>query len=331
MKKVTLLSFALMLTVLVFGQRALNHAQPYHGDIQLPNTDVRNVVDTLFPPFIDMPCAANGLFVYTDGDGQGYVFGNNGYGDKEKTQKINLPSSGNGTVSGAIIFWAAKNVGDDGSVTLLAYDVDAATSGPGNLLATGSSLNVSAVDTAAASGGGVNVMTFTSPVSFTNAIHIGIDLTGLSGTDSVSLLGTEDGCGEAVSSWELWSDDTWHDITTAWGFSGPVEMLMAAIVDWTVSGIDDAQVANGGLTLRPATPNPAVAETIINFDLAINSDVEVKVVGIDGKIVKEVALGKLGAGAHQHSLDVTDLAAGNYYYLVSANGNMLASQFTVNR
>ena len=313
----------------MFAQsRALNAPDAIPHSFQVSADDSRAVVDTIFPAFIDMPCAANGFFVYTDGDGNGAVFGNNGYGDKEKSQMIKLPANGSGTFSAAIVFWAYKTQGDDNAVTLKVYDIDAGTCGPGTLLGTGSSVNISSIDTAFSAGGGFNIFTMSTPVSFTNGVHVSIDVTALTGGDTAVILATEEGCGIDLSSWELWSDDTWHDIPTAWGFSGPVEMMMAAVVDWTVSGIDD-QVTRNGLTLRPATPNPAISETILNFDLAQSSDVEIKLIDINGKMVKEIEAGNMAPGSHQHQLDVRNLAAGSYYYIVSANGTMLASTINV--
>ena len=70
--------------------------------------------------------------------------------------------------------------------------------------------------------------------------------------------------------------------------------------------------------LLGATPAPFASETAIGFSLAVESDIELAVFGIDGRRVRTLERGHQVVGVHRIRWDGTDdrgtpLAAGMYY------------------
>jgi hypothetical protein len=64
-------------------------------------------------------------------------------------------------------------------------------------------------------------------------------------------------------------------------------------------------------------PNPFNARTMINFDLPINSDVNISVYSITGQLVDNIS-GHFEAGSHSVTWDASAVASGVYFYKVSA-------------
>ncbi len=64
-------------------------------------------------------------------------------------------------------------------------------------------------------------------------------------------------------------------------------------------------------------PNPFNARTMINFDLPIDSDVDVSIYSITGQLVETMS-GHFEAGTRSVTWDAADVASGVYFYKVSA-------------
>ena len=84
------------------------------------------------------------------------------------------------------------------------------------------------------------------------------------------------------------------------------------------------------LTMFGSYPNPAVNGTNIRFALKHNADVTIYVTDIQGKQVKTIKNDGLSIGEHVINIVTSDMAAGNYTYLIlTSNGDGVASEFTV--
>ncbi len=66
--------------------------------------------------------------------------------------------------------------------------------------------------------------------------------------------------------------------------------------------------------LKQNIPNPATSMTKIEFFIPIATYVEFILFSTEGKIVREFYSGNLPEGNHSIELNVSELAAGNYYY-----------------
>jgi hypothetical protein len=64
-------------------------------------------------------------------------------------------------------------------------------------------------------------------------------------------------------------------------------------------------------------PNPFNAKTMINFDLPVDSDVNINIYSITGQLVEMIS-GQFEAGSRSVTWDASDVASGVYFYKVSA-------------
>jgi hypothetical protein len=88
---------------------------------------------------------------------------------------------------------------------------------------------------------------------------------------------------------------------------------------------------NSDLTIGQNMPNPATGNTVINYSLKSNSDVDVVVYDVTGAAVMTSHVENQAAGAHTQTLNVENLAAGVYYYTVTANGVSKTNKMVVTK
>ena len=90
-------------------------------------------------------------------------------------------------------------------------------------------------------------------------------------------------------------------------------------------------------TNKPASiivaPNPvssATAQTI--YHLMDNGSTVIKVIGLDGRVLKTIQLGNQTAGEHVYNLGLTKIAAGNYILILEQNAKIIArNPFVITR
>ena len=61
-------------------------------------------------------------------------------------------------------------------------------------------------------------------------------------------------------------------------------------------------------------PNPFNLVTVISWQLAVNSHVDISVYNLLGEKVATLVSGRMNAGSHTYRFDGKDLASGIYYY-----------------
>jgi hypothetical protein len=201
-------------------------------------------IDTLYPQgLLDCP---NDLQTWI-ADPSGPVFGNNSFGDKEKAQLLSLPVYGGGFMTQAILYCKYKRVGEDRKIVLHAYS-RGPDGAPLNLLGSSDSIALSEIDTAS----GMTMVGFGAFITFGNEFFLSMDISDLGVGDTIALLGTSNGCGSGCVTWEKWSSDFWNPVCDTYNFDD-IDMGIAAIVDWTPSGLADMQSAVFRLGPNPAT------------------------------------------------------------------------------
>lgn len=92
-------------------------------------------------------------------------------------------------------------------------------------------------------------------------------------------------------------------------------------------GVNDG--APVGVELRQNAPNPVAALTMISFTLAKQSKTRLSLYHLDGSLISELASGSFGEGEHQIRFDASNLAAGTYFYMLTANGGAITKQMVV--
>ena len=89
--------------------------------------------------------------------------------------------------------------------------------------------------------------------------------------------------------------------------------------------------AEAALTLGPVAPNPVAGRARVPFTLAEGGAVALRLVDVQGRVVRTVAEGSFGAGAHAAPLDVGGVAAGLYLLRLDAPGASRTVTVTVVR
>lgn len=99
---------------------------------------------------------------------------------------------------------------------------------------------------------------------------------------------------------------------------------------WSFTTVDgSSSVADGGIpavtTLHPAQPNPFGPSATLALDLAASAPVEVRIYGVDGRLVRTLVEGTLEAGRHPLVWDGTDeagrsLSSGVYFARLTTAG-----------
>jgi len=67
-------------------------------------------------------------------------------------------------------------------------------------------------------------------------------------------------------------------------------------------------------------PNPFNSQTNIEFQIPSNSNVNIKLFDITGKLVSEILNKEMQAGAHKVNFDSKDISSGVYFYEINAGG-----------
>ena len=78
-------------------------------------------------------------------------------------------------------------------------------------------------------------------------------------------------------------------------------------------------------------PNPANNETKVSFELKTNSKVVINVLGIDGRMIKNVANKELQSGLNKISIDCSGFPVGTYFVQLISKDNVSSSKFVVIR
>lgn len=294
----------------------------------------------ILPPYDTLggPSWASGTATPTiyNSSGGGYVCGTNGYADIQKAQIF--PNTTPMFVVGALYWFAAKEYGSGSSTSKITFRMyacnGAGTDGGGNAVTTAPNtvlasqdVLISALDTGTSLATGTNIWTFASPVATSSDFALGFTMAGLAAGDTVGLVTSTDGdAGGFDLSWEEWSDNTWHSFLDANNWGLDLDMFILAIVDQNV-GVNEYY---NGIKMTQNYPNPAVGSTTINYELQNASEnVVLNVYDMTGKLVKSVDQGNQAAGAYSINLGVNELAAGDYIFSLSANGQNLTKKMTV--
>ena len=94
-------------------------------------------------------------------------------------------------------------------------------------------------------------------------------------------------------------------------FDGTFEYSNAIEVDF--SGVTEFALAQN-------YPNPFNPSTVINFSLAVDSKVSLKIFDVLGQEVATLVNGQLAAGSHPISFNASLLNSGVYFYQIDATG-----------
>jgi hypothetical protein len=99
------------------------------------------------------------------------------------------------------------------------------------------------------------------------------------------------------------------------------------------SGVYEGNTAITSIFEIAANPNPMTESSIIEFTVQSNSiiDVNLNLIDINGKVIKNVVNGSYANGGYSVNLDVTALPSGSYYIVGTAGGSNVKIPIIVNK
>lgn len=272
----------------------------------------RMMGDTLFSPTLIDPCSDE-VFIYEPGDGEtGYVAGTNSFLDKEKAILLTYDLAEEFEVTEVVAYFFPA---DDDAIlarNLYAFISEVNADGsPGDLIAESEPIAIADLNTEE---GEVlpTFFTFSTPVALSSSsFFVSIDFTEVYQSDSgdIGLWMTDDGCAaDPNPSWELWDDDTWHNIEDAdsWGLEN--EWLLGAVV--SIVSSTRTPLVDLELSLSP-NPSPGMVQLNYNFERATNLQLELY--NAMGQVAFSRDLGRQVAGSGQQTIDLNHLPAGQYH------------------
>jgi hypothetical protein len=122
------------------------------------------------------------------------------------------------------------------------------------------------------------------------------------------------------------------DLVKVGGKPIDIDLVAAPIVEVSSSSAGVAAYPTvNGVTLHGTFPNPASSSTSIEFSLQKSSPVDLKLIDIQGRVIRTMDQGNLEAGDHRIDLDLNGLPAGNYMYAITTRQGEVAGKITVAR
>jgi len=338
-KRIYFLMILLFVTSLgLHAQERTIRATPERKAVfSLPKFEVQSRVanDTVLYPAAAEPC---GNFVRSygvgAGGGWGYVAGTNGYGDLEKAQRLVYTANSPYKVLEVWGFFAEAVAVGNGALRMKVYSVDPQTGGPDTLLGKSSDLRTRdlKIDTQLVL---VTVFPFPIPVTIRrDSFFVSCDFSDLyAARDTAALFMTNDTCGFGADAWELFEDGvTWVPVDSDDSYGIDANWIVAAVVQFDeATDVNDPFVAQRGLQLFPASPNPTNDWINLPYNIENSSRVTIEVYATDGKLIQRLHRGQQQPGRYTEKLNVQSLPAGTYVYGIVTDEARIMSRFIVNR
>lgn len=322
MKKIYLTLALLLATgAFAFAQKTANSPVAVTQSNVIGLASKTTVIDTLVPESSNDPCFGT-LVVYTSTNG-GWVVGNNGYGDVAKAQKYYLYGA-TATVSEVLVFFGGKTEALPTSPLGASLMSVGSNGGPNSVILASNPITMANVDTT----GNLTAFTFATPTAVPDSFFCNVILPATPG-DSVGIVSTQDPCTTGELLWEEFSGGGgWYSFQdgSSWGLA--IDAIILPVADITPVSVDGYMQARG-LKLFGNFPNPANQSTTISFETEYAGNVSISIVNVNGQMVKSFNYSNVAAGRHDVNLDVTELAAGMYTYVINTNNGRLAARFNV--
>ncbi len=328
MRKLYIILVLISFVSVSFAQRqSVPSNKVFTADKAFFTNNSKAITDTIIP----LPMStASGYTIYGSANG-GYICGTNGYGDYAKAQVFPVGTGEGYKVYGVLVWFAAKTIIGTAnnvvcSINPLTGTATASTGnvpGPGATALLTKTLSTNDVDTGTS-------MTFTAfmfdqqhTVLTDYAVVIDVQNTY---DDTVGIVSTVEGDGWGMElAMEKWNDGSWYTLTGAgWG-SSDFDMCIFPVVEMN-TGMEDVFV--DGVKMN-SYPNPANESVAINYEIQKDANVTIYVTDMTGKQVIVSEEGAKQAGAHQSTIDVSNLASGNYMYIINAGSQRLAKMLIV--
>jgi PKD repeat protein len=217
----------------------------------------------------------------------GYITGQNAYKFTELAEKYTMATPlANASISDVVVLYALKNVSTNSNTTVKIYSNTGGL--PGTVLGTSAVITKSAIDTTNQGINYNNRYHFATPVAVaagtTYFISVVLPTTFTTGTDELAIWDENIAC-SAVDSGAYFKFSTWRAFnSTTNGFGVNIDMAILPVICTTV-GINEVTL-DKNINLYP---NPTNSQFTVDFSMYQQSNVEINVYNMVGKLVKTVS------------------------------------------
>jgi hypothetical protein len=129
-----------------------------------------------------------------------------------------------------------------------------------------------------------------------------------------------------VSGTNVWVASWLDDGQSGWGATLSVPMVR---INFDPEIISVEETAKADFSLEQNAPNPFAAQSRIDYKLGAPANVTFEVYDLTGKLVISESLGQQAAGAHEYTINGSELEAGMYQYTLIANGKRMTKKMLV--
>lgn len=280
----------------------------------------------------------------------GFVAGSNCYDDKEKaeffafSQYSNISSP---VIKGVIaLFYKDGTKGTGGnsasSVSMKIYNGTNALTQPGSLISqTATTLgtilaapSVSNVTYCGSPGVGYNTaiikpyrFNFSTPVNAPSTGGFYASLVLPTGNTDTAVVFNEDDPTPANTAWELWSDNSWHDMKTAWGGATEYHLAILPVIECLGGvGVKSNSVLDNNVTLYP---NPSNGMVSLIATLPGVQTLDVAVYNSLGQLMSNVKYD--GVSSNVFNMDLSTYANGVYFVSVNNGSEKIVKRLIINK
>lgn len=281
----------------------------------------------------------------------GFVAGNNCYADKEKAEFYAYSQYSNITspqIKGVIVlFYQNGTKGTSGnsasSVSMKIYNGTSATAQPGSLISQtattlGTILAVSSVSNVTYCGDPGLVFNtaiikpyrfnFTTPVNAPTSGGFYASLVLPTGNGDTAVVFNEQNAPAANTAWELWSDNSWNDMKTAWGGSTNYHLSILPVVECLGGsvGVKSNSVLDNNVTLYP---NPSNGMVSLIATLPNTQTLDVSIYNSLGQLMNSSKYA--GVSNNVYNLDLNAYSNGVYFVTINNGEEKIVKRLIINK
>lgn len=207
-----------------------------------------------------------------------------------------------------------------GSLTPYTVSVNGGTTTPGSALGTGAVV----LDTTLNAPQGLHYVLWLlpSPVQVANDFYVVGTTTPSAAGDTIRyLLNADCASGNSFINIGTWANSN----TPPYNLANDIA-FETIIIEGTPSNFS---VNESVIEVAKVMPNPASDFSVLVYNIKESAKVDVKILDITGKVVRQINEGTKQAGTYTTVLNLNELANGTYVYQVSANGHTTTGRLVV--
>lgn len=332
MKKIVLFVILVTATLGIFAQNRVVSGQKDAVSIN-KLISPSETIDTLWAPaLLDVHCTMT-IYICSNaqtGAYEGYICGNNGFGDKEKAQRFDMTGiTPAASVGEALVYCYTTSPTHTTNTTLKIYNVNPSSTAPLTVLGTSAPVALSTLPSSP-SAGTLTTYTFATPVNVGQKFFVSYVLPTGTGDTAIIVSSNADSWSSADSlSWEMWSDNVWHPIYRSYGTAHLIHIDLVILPVITFSaGVDDNTFFDG-IYMEQNQPNPASTATNIHYNLQTGGNVTLMVYDVTGKQVLLMNEGFQAAGKHNLAIDAGKLGKGTYFYSLKSDNHRMTRKMII--